>query len=453
VSDTPIVLPAALDLRTIAFVVALTLAVGVLLGLLPAMRITNAGAATGLREQGRGIAGSVAWRRIGKVVIVGQLALSLPLLVGAGLLVRTLMNLQQVDLGYPKDGLLTVRIDARAAGYDAPRQAAAIDQLLEQIRALPGVAAAAYSNNGLFGGSDSGDRIIVEGYTPAGDGDGGSSYDQVGAQYFSTIGVPIRLGREITGEDRAGGRMVCVINDAFARRFFDGRNPLGQHVTQVYGEERHTYEIVGVARDSRQNRLRGEVEHRFYVPATQPSATIDSVSFLVRPRGGAAAVLADVRRVIQEAEPRMAISSAGTLADAVNGRMKQDRLLARMSVAFGMVAVLLAAIGIYGVLSYGVARRTSEIGIRKALGAQRGAVMAMILRETAWLLLAGIAAGVGLALATIRLIASRLYDTTPTDPLTFVLAVAGLVVVAALATCLPAYRASRVDPLIALRQE
>ncbi len=184
VSDSAIALPAALNVRMLAFVFGLTLVSGLLLGLLPALRITKTEAVEGLRDQGRGIAGSAAWLRLGKFVVVGQLALSLPLLVGAGLLVQTLRNLQRVDLGYAKEGVLTVRVDAQPAGYEPARQTAAFESLLTRIRALPGVAAATYSNNGLFGGSDNGDQITVEGYTPKGDDDRGSRYDQIGPGTF-----------------------------------------------------------------------------------------------------------------------------------------------------------------------------------------------------------------------------------------------------------------------------
>ena len=283
--------------------------------------------------------------------MVGQLALSLPLLVGAGLLVRTLINLQNIDVGYAKDHLLNVRIDAQAAGYEAERQSAAFDAVLARVRTLPGVRAATVSNNGLFGGSDNGDQIVVEGYTSTGQGDQGSRYDAVGPRYFSTLGIPVLVGREITEEDRPGGRQVCVINETFAKRFFKNRNPIGLHVTQQYGEDRHTYEVVGVVRDSRQNRLRGEIEHRFYTPLAQPAARIDGLSFIVRPAGEDAPVIASVRRLIQQMEPGMTITRALSVTDAVNTRVVQDRLLARLSIGFGLVALMLSAIGLYGVLS------------------------------------------------------------------------------------------------------
>jgi len=453
VDDPTIVIPSAMNLRSLAFVFALTIAAGLVLGLLPAIRITNTQPVTGLREPGRGIAGSAAWQRIGKAVVIGQLALSLPLLVGAGLLVRTLQNLQHIDAGYSRDGLMTARIDAKPAGYDAVRQTLAFDQLLARIRALPGVRAATYSNNGLFSGSDNGDEIIVEGYTPTGKGDGGSRYDAVAPRYFATLGIPVLLGREFTDEDHAGARPVCVINEAFAKRFFAGRNPIGMHVTQHYADERHTYEVVGVVRNSRQGRLRGEVEHRFYTPLTNPSSTITTATFIVRPAGNATGMLETLRRTIREAEPDMPLVRATTVNDAIESRIVQDRLLAQLSIVFGVVAVLLAAIGLYGVLSHGVSRRTNEIGIRKALGAQQRTLVAMILRETGLLLLVGMIAGAGVAFAAVRLITSRLYGLSPNDPGTLASAVVGLIVVAALATWLPAYRASRVDPLVALRQE
>jgi predicted permease len=452
VADRTIVLPPAADFRTIGFVVVLTLAVGLLLGLLPALRITKTPVAQGLRE-GRGIAGSATWLRIGKMVVVGQLALSVPLLVGAGLLVRTLVNLQQIDLGYEKDGLATVRLDAQAAGYKPARQAAAFSDLLARIRELPSVRAATYSNNGLFQGTDNGDRITVEGYTPTGRGDGGSAYDAVGPAYFSTLGIPVVLGREISEQDLAAGRMVAVINEQFAARFFANRNPLGLHITQMYADDRNTYEIIGVVRNSRQYRLRGEVEHRFYTPVTQPAAQVNGVTFLVRPRGGEAATLAAVRAAIQRAEPNMPITETTTVNIGVSERVVQDRLLAQLSAAFGIVAALLAAIGLYGVLSYGITRRTNEIAVRKALGAQHGTLMRMIARETAWLLLLGMVTGAALSIAVIRVITARLYGLSPADPVTLAGAVAGLTLVAALATWLPAYRASRVNALVALRYD
>jgi ABC-type antimicrobial peptide transport system permease subunit len=208
-----------------------------------------------------------------------------------------------------------------------------------------------------------------------------------------------------------------------------------------------------VVKDSRQRRLRGPVEHRFYTPATQPAASIGSVSYIIRPRGDAGAVLAAVRKMVQTTEPRMAVTRAGAVEEEIGRRLSEDRMMAQLSIGFGVVAALLAALGLYGVLSYGVARRTQELGVRKALGAGHATLMAMIMRETGWLLAGGLVLGVGLAAGAVTLIASRLYGLSPADPLTFAVAIAALGVVAVAATWLPAYRASRVDPLVALRQD
>jgi predicted permease len=381
--------------------------------------------------------------------------LSLPLLVGGGLLVRTLFNLQRVDLGYPRDGVLMVRVDAQAAGYDSQREKAAFEDLLARIRAIPGVRAATFSSHGLFSGSFSDSGIAVEGYTPTGRDDRESNFTRIAPGYFSTLGVPMVQGREITDRDRRGTVPVCVINETFAKRFFDRRNPLGLHVTTVDDNRnaREAFEIVGVVRDSRQTALRGAVEHRFYVSAAQGEGNIGAVTFLIRPHGDGSSVLAEARRILRGAQPNMPILRTATLTVVIDARIVEDRMLAQLSLAFGIVTMLLVAIGLYGVLSYGVARRTNEIGIRKALGAQPRTLVAMILRETGSLVLVGMIVGGGLSVLAIRLISARLYGLAPSDPATLSIAVTTLAAVALVATWLPAFRAARVDPLIALRSE
>ena len=447
------VLPTNVDARVVGFAFGLTLLAGFLLGILPALRTTSADPASGLQERGRGLAGSTAFQRIGKLVVIGQLALSVPLLVGAGLLLQTLYNLQTVDLGYAKQRLLIVTVDTQSAGYEEPRRFQLFEQLLANIRAVPGVRGATYSAHGLFSGGDSGDEVIVEGYTRKGDNDGGSAYDHVGSNYFSTLGIPILLGREIGDRDQVSGSRVSVINEAFAKLYFAGRNPLGMHVTQVYGNQRNTFEIVGVARDIRSRSLRGMIRPRFYVPMGQPINLPGFVAFEIRTAAEPKSVIEGVRRAVAARDPNLPIVQARELTGLVDDAMVQDRLLARLSVAFGLLALLLASIGLYGVLSYGVARRTNEIGIRKALGAQHGAVIGMILRETTVLLAIGLITGALLSVAGASIVRSRLYGIAATDPLTYVLAVAVLAAVALVAAWLPAHRAARVDPLVALRYE
>jgi predicted permease len=437
--------PVTPDVRVLGFAFVLTIAAGLILGLLPVLRSINLNATSGLKEQGRGLTASAAWLRAGRFVVVGQVALSLPLLVGSGLLLRTLQNLQQADLGYAKERLILLRVDVQMGGYDEHRRVPLFERLLERVRTVPGVSAASYSKSGLFLGSRSSGDIEIEGYTPTADGGAWSVWDHIGPDYFSTLGVPLLRGREITERDQSRNR-VSIINEAFAKRYFAGRNPIGMRVNK--------YEIVGVARDSRTRNVREEIEPRFYVPAAQPiDVPPRFITFVVRTAAEPSSVLKGVRGAILSEDPNLPITAASALTELVDKQMAQDRLLARLSTAFGIVALLLAAIGLYGVLSYGVARRTNEIGIRKALGAPHTTVMVMILRETGLLLLAGLVGGMFLAAAGTQLIATRLYGLAPTDPVAIGVAVAILAVVALLAAWVPAHRASRVDPLVALRYE
>jgi predicted permease len=438
--------PVTPDVRVLAFAFVLTVVAGLVLGLLPVLRTMNLNATAGLKEQGRGLTASAAWLRAGRFVVVGQLALSLPLLIGAGLLFRTFENLREADLGYTKERVIQVRVDVQMGGYDDQRRLPLFQRLLDRVRATPGVSAASYSKSGVFLGSRSSGRVEVEGYTQKADGEVWSVWDHIGPDYLSTLGVPLLLGREITERDQSSGNWVCVINERFAKQYFAGRNPLGMHVDK--------YEIVGVARNSRSRNVREEIDPRFFVPAGQPTDSPPRfITFVARTAAEPSSVLAGVRRAILSEDPNLPITAASALTELVDKQMAQDRLLARLSTAFGIVALLLAAIGLYGVLSYGVARRTSEIGIRKALGAQHTAVMAMMLRETGLLLLAGLVAGTFLAAAVTRVIATRLYGLAPTDPVTIGVAVVMLAGVALLAAWVPAHRASRVDPLVALRCE
>jgi len=438
--------PVTQDVRVLGFAFALTLATGLILGLLPVLRTMKLNATSGLKEQGRGLTASAAWVRAGRLVVAGQVALSLPLLIGAGLLVRTFQNLQHADVGYGKEQLLVVRADVQMGGYEEQRRLPLFRRLLERVRGVQGVRAASYSKSGVFLSSRSTGHVEVEGFGQKGDGGVWSVWDHVGPDYFSTLGVPLLAGREIHEGDREASSKVCVINEAFANRYFAGRNPLGMHVDR--------YEIVGVSRNSRSRSVREELEPKFYVPATQPTDVPPRfVTFVVRATGEPSRVLASVRQAILSEDANLPITAASTVTELMDRQMVQDRLLARLSVAFGIVALLLAAIGLYGVLSYGVARRKNEIGIRKALGAQHSAVMWMVLRETGLLLLCGLTAGALISAAGAQVIASRLYGLAPTDPVAIGAAIGVLAAVAILAAWFPAYRASRVDPLVALRYE
>ena len=452
-SDPAFHMSFALDPVVLAFVVAATLAAALLFGVLPAWQVTNTDAGASLKEQSRGARGSRAQIRWGRFLVCLQLALSLPLLVGAGLLARTLYNLHRADLGFPAEHLLLVRIDTREAGYETARRDTVLHDLVGEFHRIPGVRTASFSHLGLFSGGESSLGVEVEGYTPKGANDRDSALDLVGPGYFSTLGVPIVLGREILESDHAGAPKVCVINEAFAKRFFNGRNPIGMRVTSSNNDKRTTYQVVGLAKNARTQSLRGDVEPRFFVPSEQPPLAENNPTFLIRTATGTMPVMTAVRQSIQRVDAALPIMSAKSIEEQMAPLMAQDRTTAQLAVVFGFVALTLAAVGLYGVLSYGIARRTGEIAVRIALGARPGRVIAMILGETMGLVIAGLALGAGLSYAASRLIDSRLYGVAPQDPLTLALATGLLLLVALTAAYLPAQRASRLDPMTALRQE
>jgi predicted permease len=439
------------DPLVLAFVAAATLGAALVFGVLPAWQVTRADVGASLKEQSRGAIGTFGQLRSARFLVSLQLALSLPLLVGAGLLARTAYNLQRADLGFPAERVLLVRVDLRKAGVERARRISLLRELVGQIQRIPGVHAASFSQLGVFSGGESSATIEVEGYTPNGDHDRGSALDVIGPGYFSTLGVGMRLGREITEDDSSDAATVCVINEAFATRFFNQRNPIGMRITTGDEDKRTTYHVVGVAGNARTASLRGGVEPRYYVAAMQPPASASSPTFLIRTATETAPVLAAVRKAIERVDASLPILSASSIEKEMMPLTAQDRTTAQLAVVFGCVALTLAAIGLYGVLSYGVARRRGEIAIRIALGAQAGRVISMILGETIGLVGVGLALGGGMAYAASRLIDSRLYGVAPQDPLTLASATALLLLVAAGAAYLPAVRASRVDPMTSLR--
>jgi predicted permease len=444
----------SLDPLVLAFLAAATLVAAVLFGLLPAWQVTTTEAGAGLKQESRGAVGWAGQQRSSRSLVSLQLALSLPLLVGAGLLVRTVQNLTHADLGFPTERLLLVRVDFRERGYDPARRDVALIELLRELRGLPSVRAVSFSQLGLFTGGESGSTIDVEGHTARGDDDRASALDVVGPRYFSTLGIPILQGREILDGDRGSGDESCVVNEGFVRRFFDGRDPLGRRITSVEdGQPGKSCRVVGVSHDARTQGLREAVEPRYFVAGHQSLPQVKSPTFLIRVAPGATSAMAEVRKSIERVDAALPILSASSLHEQTAPYTAQDRTTAQLAVVFGGVALALAAIGLYGVLSYGVARRTREIAIRIALGARPGGVVAMILRETTPLVGAGLAAGLALTHAAARLVDSRLYGVAPRDPLTLGAAVALLLLATLFAAYWPAQRASRLDPMSALRQE
>jgi len=442
------------DPRVLFFTIAVSLLTGLIFGLAPAWRSAGINVSGTLKEAGRGLTAGTAKIGIGKVLIAGQIALSVMLLIGAGWFIRTLRNLENVNLGYPREKLVVVGLDFLSAGYSGERLPFAYQELRERLARIPGVRAVTYSQNGLFSGSESGDRITVEGYKPQKPGDAGARFDEAGPKYFSVVGIPIMLGRDIEARDVESAESVCVVNEAFAKFYFGGRNPIGKHVTDEFPDTRKTFVIVGVARDSRQNSLRRDIARRFYLSALQPLGEFSPfMNYEIRTYGDASGVVEAARKAILAFDPAIPIGKDQPLVAMLDDNLRQERLIAQLSTVFGGLALLLACIGLYGVLSYGVAQRTNEIGIRMALGAERGAVIRMVLRETAILILIGLAIGVPASLACARFVESKLFGLKAADPVTLAAALGIMIVVAVASGYLPARRASKVDPLIALRYE
>lgn len=443
-----------LDLRVLGFTALATLLTGILFGLAPAIRGSRVDLNQSLRDSARGTTSSGGRLSFAKLLVVFQVGLSLLMIVGAGLFLRTLWNLQSVNLGYTKENLLLMNMDPTTAGYEGPRLINFYHEAVQRVQALPGVRGISYSVLGLFSGGDLGLQVEVEGFTPQTNDQRGSRFDVVGPGYFSTLGVPMRLGREITAQDTATSLNVCVINDAFAKKFFANRNPIGLHVTSVFGPNRKLMEVIGVAANEHDQQLRNDVPPRFFVPMDQSSVDLQgAASFEIRASGDPQEMLRAVHKTILSINADIPLSGEHSLGEILYDFNSQERMIARLCTVFGIAALLLAATGLYGVLSYGVARRTNEIGIRMALGAGRFRVITMILRETGLMILIGVALGVGAAIAFTRFIATWLYGLSTLDPATLVAAIVILGGVALLAAYVPAARAARVNPVTALRHE
>jgi predicted permease len=438
----------------LAFLMAAILAAALVFGALPAWQVTRSDPDSHLKDSTRGAVGPAGELRAGRWLVGLQLALCLPLLVGAGLLVQTVNNLQRPDLGFDAGRLLVARVELGALVQDVARRDLALRELLARILRIPGVEAASFSQLGLFTGGFSTATIEVSGNRSAAAPGSDAALDRVGANYFTTLRVPIVRGRDIAENDRADTHKVCIVNEAFARRYFGGQDPVGGYVTTVDDGVRVAYEVVGLVRDAHTRSIREDVEPRFFVPAEQRPSQGVSRTFLIRTRAGTNDVMSAVRDVTSGVD--VELSRAGvdlaSIEDHLSPLIADERTTARLAVVFGTVALALAAIGLYGVLSYGINRRSSEIAIRIALGARSRSIVVMVLRRTAGLVLGGLLAGGVLAYVGSRLIASRLYGIAPQDPLNLMLATGVLLLVAFVASYLPARRASRTDPLAALHQ-
>jgi predicted permease len=452
----------SVDTRVLAFTFGLSVVTGVLFGLIPALRATRVSPSETLKTQGRAVIGETSGHpfSFGKLLLAGQMALCLLLLIVAGLFARSLQALAQVDLGFDREHVLVARVDPRAAGYAPQDLAALYRRVLDRVSTTPGVASTSLSLSGALGGGVHTSSFNVEGYTPRPGEHLSVQKETVTDGYFRTHGIGLVKGRTFEPRDAAGTRPVSVINETMARQYFNGRDPIGQHWT--YGDkiDRNAFEIVGVVRDVHYNDLRSPIPSFAYTLIVQgdrsdpDAAAMPYLSSLeVRTAGSAVAMADTLRRVLREADPRLPIIDITTMTERAARMSRQEQLIAYLTTLFSGIALLLASLGLYGSISYAVTRRTAEIGVRMALGADRAHVLWLIMRDALVLVGMGLLIGVPLALLAARGLRTMLFGIRFTDVATHATAVHVLIIVAAVAAYLPARRAARDDPMLALRAD
>src|SRR6266508_3881224 len=481
--EIPVQLNLSPDARALGFTIAVATLTGVLFGLAPAFLATRVNMNSTLKNEASGISGRGAHLTFGKIFVISQVALSLLLLIGAGLFVRSLQKLQQVDAGFARENVLALKLEPVGSGIKQPWHAARYDELLRQVKAIPGVQAASFvgyspmswrewlvmGQNPEYSG-----RIIIPGYTSRPGEELSIHYMQVYPGSFAALGIPLMAGRDFGPQDtqvwipsiqcpKTSATQVAIINESMARRFYGNESPIGQRfvLPMPYGRcgdgsvnaGPAEIEIIGVVKDVKYTSLRNKARAMYYLPFHQANGGGGQMTLVVRTSGDSKLVAAGIRRVARTMDQRMPMFEVETLASQVAASLREERLLAMLSSGFGLLALLLSCLGLYGVLSYAVAQRTKEIGVRMALGADRRDVLWLALRDALRLVLLGAALGIPAALATSRLLASQLFGISAADPVAFGLAVLALLVVSAVAGYLPARRATRVDPLVALRDE
>ncbi len=436
----------------LAFNVAVSAAAALLCGLLPAWRMTQVDLAATLKQQATSVVGGRGrWLRQGMVVT--QICLSLILLIGSGLLMRSLVALYRLDPGFRPTNLVCFDLDPTHSGLDWQRGLAFCRELPTQLRSIPGVTSAAFARVPLLADSVWTNGIVVEGYQPRPAEDVAAHWNSISPDYCKTLGMSVKLGREFNeSEETPGGRKVILVNEAFVRWFLADRNPIGCQVGfRNTADAQPDHEIVGVVCDSKSANLRSSVKPQVYVPYTERG--IDEMTVYVRTSLPSEQVFNAIRQRVRSLNASVPLIDMRTMEDQLDRSLANERLVGFLSSLFGLLATVLAMVGLYGVTAYSVAQRVQEIGIRMALGAQRRSVLSLVLREGMMLALVGVGVGLLGALALTRVLRSQLFEISPGDPLTFVVTALLLTAVALLACYLPARRAAKVDPMVALRYE
>ena len=451
------------DLRILIFTVGVTLLTGVVFGLVPALQTTRPDVGRVLKDEAGAVVGG-GHTGLRKTLVVAQVALSLLLLIGAGLFLRSLENLSNLGPGFPAERLVGFNIDPSLGGYTPERCKIYYQQLTNALSSIPGVKSVGLASMRILEDNEWDSSMTVEGYTPAKPEDRAEPFmNQIGPGYFATLGVPIVAGRDFRmtddhevkkgPEDDDWTPITVMINEKFAKKFFAGRNPIGMHIG--FGSDpgtRTDMEVIGVVKDIKYTNLRDEIPEQAFVPY-MGSRFLGSMTVYLRTGVDPSLLMPTVREKVRELDPNLPIYALRTTETQISNSLTTERMIASLSTVFGFLATLLAVIGLYGVMSYTVAQRTREIGIRMALGAEQGSVVWMVMREVLRLIGIGVVAGIPAALALMQVVQSQLFGLTGHDPRTLAIATVTLTIVACAAGYIPALRASRLDPMKALRYE
>ncbi len=439
------------DWRVLFYVAAVTGLTGLIFGIAPALRATSMNVSSALKETGRSVIGSRSL--LGRSLLIVQVAISLVLLVGAGLFLRTLANLREADVGFNPRNLLLFRVNPQLNRYDEQRLPGFYRDVLERVGAVPGVRAVAMSNPALLSGSVNSTSIFVQGRSYAPDSrnlDNSINRLVISPNFFEVMGIPLLAGRGFDDRDSSTSPKVVVINEAAAKKYFPTESAIGRKFGSSI-EKSTDFEVVGLLRDAKYDSVREPAPPTMYVPYTQ--TRLGGSVFEVRTAGVPSSVTSGVREAVRQIDPNLPVTDVSTQIEQVEQRFQQERLFAQAYALFGALALVVASVGLFGLMSYSVARRTNEIGIRMALGAEARAVLRLVMRESMILVGIGVVVGLAIALASGRFVATLLFGLPPTDPMSIALASGVMILVSAVAGYLPARRASRVDPMVALRYE
>jgi predicted permease len=445
-----------LDLRVLGFTLALSFLTGIIFGLVPAMRATRLDLTPTLKDTGRG-SSAIARSWLSKSLVVVQVSVSVLLLIGAGLLIKTLRNLSHADNGFNANNLLLFKVEPGLIGYREEQLERLYEQMFGRLEAVPGVQSVTFSRHPLLAWSSTTSSVYLPGVLGP-DGkpqERNAKIHYVRENFLQTLEIPLQTGRHLTSQDDSRAQRVAIVNKSFARAYFGDENPIGKRF-QFDPEKPNEIEIVGLAGDAKYTSQRDAVQPTVYLSWRQSIKSVGFVTFEVRTAGDPANFVSGVREAMREVDSNLPISNIRTQLDQANETLSMERLFAKLLTMFGLVAQLLAAIGLYGVMAYSVSQRTHEIGIRMALGANRASVLRMVLRQGMLLTVIGVVIGVtGAWMLTryLETLTSMLFGVKPRDPVTFAVIAGGLTLVALFACLVPARRATKVDPLIALRYE